>query len=161
KNINVTLTFSLERHRQVAEAYLRGLERLVSMGGNPGTVHSVASFFVSRVDTEADKRLESVGAPDALSLRGRLAIAHAKLAYQQYKQVFAGERWRSLERKGATKQRCLWASTSTKNPSYRDVRYVEELIGPETVNTMPEQTIHAFQDHGHVAQTLEEHLDDA
>jgi transaldolase len=161
KNINVTLTFSLERHQEVVEAYLRGLERLVGAGGDPSAVHSVASFFVSRVDTEADKRLETLGTPQALEVRGRLAIANAKLAYQQYKQAFAGARWTSLERLGATKQRCLWASTSTKNPAYRDVLYVEELIGPETVNTMPEETIRAFQDHGHVAATLEDGLYEA
>ena len=161
RNINVTLTFSLERHREVVEAYVRGLERLVGAGGDPSTVHSVASFFVSRVDTEADKLLEKIGTPEALALRGRLAISNAKLAYQHYKQAFSGQRWTSLENLGATKQRCLWASTSTKNPAYRDVLYVEELIGPETVNTMPEETIRAFQDHGHVAQTIEQDLDKA
>jgi transaldolase len=158
KNINVTLTFSLERHQEVVEAYVRGLERLVAAGGDPSTVHSVASFFVSRVDTETDKRLETIGSPHALALRGRLAIANAKLAYQQYKQAFSRPRWKSLESLGAAKQRCLWASTSTKNPAYRDVLYFEELIGPETVNTMPEETVRAFQDHGNVAQTLEQDL---
>ena len=108
---------------------------------------SVASFFVSRVDTEADKRLEAVGHPE---LAGKLAIANAKLAYQHYLEAFSGARWEYLEGKGAHKQRCLWASTSTKNPAYRDVMYVEELIGPETVNTMPLETIEAFQDHGEV-----------
>jgi transaldolase len=155
RNINVTLIFSLERHRAVMEAYIRGVERLVESGGDPATVHSVASFFVSRVDTETDKRLEQIGG-DATELRGKLGIANAKLAYQNYLEAFAGPRWEPLEAKGATKQRCLWASTSTKNPDYRDVMYIEELIGPETVNTMPEETIQAFQDHGNVAVTLTE-----
>jgi transaldolase len=159
KNINVTLIFSLERYAEVAEAYLRGLERLVEAGGDPSRVASVASFFVSRVDTEADKRLDAVGGHD--ELKGKLAVANAKLAYQRYKEIFAGERWHTLAAKGATKQRCLWASTSTKNPEYRDVLYVEELIGPETVNTMPEETIEAFQDHGEVGLTLEWGLDKA
>jgi transaldolase len=150
KNINVTLIFSLERYKEVVEAYLRGLERLVASGGTPSEVHSVASFFVSRVDTEADKRLETIGGDKALALRGKLAIANAKLAYEHYQQAFSGPRWEFLESKGATPQRCLWASTSTKNPEYRDVLYVEELIGPHTVNTMPEETIRAFQDHGEV-----------
>ena len=153
RNINVTLTFSLERHEEVMEAYIRGVERLVESGGDPSKVHSVASFFVSRVDTETDKRLDELGG-DAAALKGKLAIANAKLAYQNYLEVFSRPRWKELEAKGATKQRCLWASTSTKNPEYRDVLYVEELIGPETVNTMPEETIQAFQDHGVVAETL-------
>ncbi len=156
--INVTLIFSLERYAAVAEAYLRGLERLVESGGDPGLVASVASFFVSRVDTEADKRLDAVGAPE---LKGKLAIANAKLAYARYQEIFSGPRWEALAAKGATTQRCLWASTSTKNPEYRDVMYVEELIGPETVNTMPLETIEAFQDHGVVADTLEQGLDEA
>jgi transaldolase len=160
RNINVTLIFSLERHKEVMEAYIRGLERLVESGGDPSTVHSVASFFVSRVDTETDKRLEALGG-DALELRGKLGVANAKLAYQNYLETFAGARWEALEAKGATKQRCLWASTSTKNPEYRDVLYVEELIGPETVNTMPEETIEAFQDHGNVAVTLTQDVDEA
>jgi transaldolase len=150
KNINVTLIFSLQRYAEVVEAYLHGLERLVAEGGNPKNVYSVASFFVSRVDTEADKRLEAVGSKDALALRGRLAIANAKLAYEHYEQAFSGPRWEFLAGKGANPQRCLWASTSTKNPEYRDVMYVEELIGPQTVNTMPQETIDAFQDHGEV-----------
>jgi transaldolase len=158
KNINVTLTFSLERYAEVAEAYIRGIERLVESGGDPSKVVSVASFFVSRVDTEADKRLDAVGRPE---LKGRLAIANAKLAYQRYKEIFAGPRWEALAARGATPQRCLWASTSTKNPAYRDVLYVEELIGPETVNTMPKETIEAFQDHGIVRPTLEEGVDEA
>jgi transaldolase len=158
RNINVTLIFGLDRYAAVAEAYIRGLERLVESGGDPSRVASVASFFVSRVDTEADRRLDEVGHPE---LKGKLAIANAKLAYQRYKQTFSGERWEPLAAKGATKQRCLWASTSTKNPAYRDVMYVEELIGPETVNTMPLETIRAFQDHGRVADTLEQRVDEA
>jgi transaldolase len=158
RSINVTLIFSLDRYAAVAEAYVRGLERLVGGGGDPVKVASVASFFVSRVDTEADKRLEAAG---ALELRGKLAVANAKLAYERYRQIFSGARWDALAAKGATPQRCLWASTSTKNPEYRDVMYVEELIGPETVNTMPAETIEAFQDHGVVADTLEQGLDEA
>jgi transaldolase len=159
KNINVTLIFSLQRYTEVAEAYIRGLERLVESGGDPSKVASVASFFVSRVDTEADKRLDETGGRD--ELKGKLAIANAELAYEKYKELFSGSRWEPLAAKGATKQRCLWASTSTKNPAYRDVMYVEELIGPETVNTMPEETIEAFQDHGEVALTLEQGIDEA
>ena len=158
RSINVTLIFSLERHAAVAEAYVRGLERLVEAGGDPARVASVASFFVSRVDTEADRRLAEAGRDD---LAGKLAVANAKLAYQHYLQVFSGERWSALTAAGATPQRCLWASTSTKNPAYRDVVYVEELIGPATVNTMPFETITAFQDHGVSADTLAEGLDEA
>jgi transaldolase len=157
-SINVTLIFSLHRHRQVAEAYLRGLERLVASGGDPGRVHSVASFFVSRVDTETDHRLAKAGRDD---LKGRLGIANARLAYQQYKQLFEGERWKMLAAHGATGQRCLWASTSVKDPSLRDTLYVEELIGPETISTMPEETIRAFQDHGRVEPRLETDLAEA
>jgi transaldolase len=158
RNINVTLIFSLQRHEEVMEAYVRGLERFAAHGGDLATVRSVASFFVSRVDTEADRRLEDIGRTD---LAGKLAIANAKLAYQNYKRVFSGDRWDGLAAKGAHPQRCLWASTSTKNPAYRDVMYVEELIGPSTVNTMPEETIRAFQDHGRVEDTLERDVDRA
>jgi transaldolase len=156
--INVTLIFSLTRHREVAEAYLRGLERLVASGGDPSRVHSVASFFVSRVDTETDRRLAEAGRDD---LKARLGVANAKLAYQQYKALFHGSRWRDLAARGATPQRCLWASTSVKDPSLRDTLYVEELIGPETISTMPEETIRAFQDHGQVEPRLESDLDAA
>ena len=159
RSINVTLIFSLDRYAEVAEAYVRGLERLVESGGDPRNVASVASFFVSRVDTEADRRLDEVGAPD--ELKGRLAVANAKLAYQRYKEIFSGDRWEALVAEGATPQRCLWASTSTKNPEYRDVMYVEQLIGPKTVNTMPDETIEAFQDHGEIAPTLEQGIDEA
>src|SRR6476659_1059188 len=159
KSINVTLIFSIQRHREVMEAYIRGIERLIEGGGDPRPVSSVASYFVSRVDTEADKRLEAAGAPK--ELQGKLAVANAKLAYQSWKELFSGERWEALEAKGASKQWCLWASTSAKNPAYRDVLYVEDLIGPETVNTMPEETIRAFQDQGEVARTIEQDLDEA
>jgi transaldolase len=145
--INITLIFSLQRYEAVVEAYLRGLERLVAGGGDPSSVVSVASFFVSRVDTETDKRLEAIGHPE---LQGKLAVANAKLAYQHYLEAFAGPRWDFLAGKGAHPQRCLWASTSTKNPAYSDIMYVEDLIGPQTVNTMPLETIEAFQDHGRV-----------
>jgi transaldolase len=158
RNINVTLIFALERHREVAEAYIRGLERLAEAGGDLSTVGSVASYFVSRVDTEADRRLEEAGHPE---LKGKLAVANAKLAYQNYKEIFSGDRWDGLVENGATPQWCLWASTSTKNPEYRDVLYVEELIGAGTVNTMPRETIEAFQDHGEVALTLEDGIDEA
>ncbi len=162
KSINVTLIFSLQRYAEVVEAYLRGLERLVASGGDPSEVFSVASFFVSRVDTEADKRLEAIGSKDALALRGKLAIANAKLAYEHFQEAFSGGRWEFLASKGATEQRPLWASTSAKNPAYRDVLYVEELIGPMTVNTMPEETIRAFQDHGKVrGDTVVEDVKDA
>ena len=156
--INVTLIFSLARHREVIEAYLHGLERLLAAGGDPARVHSVASFFVSRVDTETDRRLTELGRDD---LKGGLGIANAKLAYEAYRHAFAGQRWQALAARGASKQRCLWASTSTKDPSYRDTLYVEELIGPETISTMPEETIHTFQDHGRVELRLESDLDDA
>jgi transaldolase len=159
RSINVTLIFSLERYAEVAEAYIGGLERLVEDGGDPTRIASVASFFVSRVDTEADKRLDEVEGND--ELKGKLAVANAKLAYQRYQEIFAGERWDALADLGATTQRCLWASTSTKNPAYRDVMYVEELIGPLTVNTMPEETITAFQDHGVVELTLERGIGEA
>jgi transaldolase len=156
-SINITLIFSLPRYKAVVEAYLRGLERLIAGGGDPSSVASVASFFVSRVDSEADKRLEGHD-----ELKGKLAIANAKLAYQHYLETFDGPRWAYLEGKGATKQRCLWASTSTKNPDYRDVMYVEELIGPDTINTMPLETIEAFQDHGEVrGDTVLEGIDEA
>jgi len=158
RSINVTLIFSLERYTAVAEAYVSGVERLVAAGGDAARVASVASFFVSRVDTEADRRLAELGRED---LAGKLAVANAKLAYEHYLEVFSSARWQALEVDGARPQRCLWASTSTKNPSYRDVLYVEELIGPETVNTMPFETIAAFQDHGVVDDTLTEGADEA
>jgi transaldolase len=149
-SINVTLIFSLRRYAEVAESYVRGIERLIAAGGDPRKVASVASFFVSRIDTEADRRLEELegGSGGLDHLKGRLAVANARLAYQHYRSVFRGPRWEYLAAKGATPQRVLWASTSTKNPAYQDTLYVEELVGPDTVNTMPEETIRAYQDHG-------------
>jgi transaldolase len=158
RSINVTLIFSLERYREVARAYIRGIQRLVENGGDPSGVRSVASFFVSRIDAEADDRLEKLGRED---LKGKLAIANAKLAYRVYGQVFSGSRWRSLEEQGATRQRLLWASTSTKNPDYPDTVYVDNLVGPETVNTMPKKTIEAVMDQGDIQPVLTESLEDA
>ena len=159
RSINVTLIFSLERYREVAQAYVRGLRRLVEGGGDPSGVRSVASFFLSRIDTEADRRLEEMGAPE--DLRGKLAIVNARLAYKAYREIFSGSGWEALEKEGANTQRLLWASTSTKNPDYRDVMYVESLVGPETVNTMPEETIEAIMDHAEVRPTLEEDVEEA
>ncbi len=158
KSVNVTLIFSLDRYKAVARAYIRGLQRLVAEGGDPSGVASVASFFVSRVDTEGDKRLEEVGRPD---LQGRLAIANAKLAYEAFEEIFSGDDWTFLESKGANKQRPLWASTSTKNPDYTDTIYVDNLIGPDTVNTMPAATLEATMDHGEIRPTLKEDIEDA
>src|ERR687889_2574376 len=158
KSINVTLIFSLERYREVARAYIRGIKRLVEGGGDPSGVRSVASFFVSRIDSEADRRLKELGADD---LKGRLAIANAKIAYQIYKQVFGGSRWRSLEERGANRQRLLWASTSTKDPDYPDTIYVDNLVGPQTVDTMPKSTIKAVMDHAEIRPTLEEDVEEA
>ena len=157
--VNVTLIFSLERHREVAEAYVRGLQRLVDGGGDASRIASVASFFVSRVDTEADRRLDEIGGHD--ELKGTLAIANAKLAYATYQEIFSGDAWEKLAAKGATPQRCLWASTSTKNPEYRDVIYVEELVGADTVNTMPRETVEAVLDHAKVERTLDRDVDGA
>ena len=161
RSINITLIFSRERYAAVARAYLDGLTRFQAAGGDVSGVRSVASFFVSRVDTETDRRLDELAAPK--ELQGKLGIANAKLAYAHYREVFSpqSQLWTDLAAAGAHPQRCLWASTSTKNPAYRDVLYVEELIGPETVNTMPEQTLLAFQDHGQVAETLAQGVDDA
>jgi transaldolase len=163
-SINVTLIFSLRRYAEVAESYVRGIERLVAAGGDPRKVASVASFFVSRIDTEGDRRLEEMerGGGSLEHLKGRLAVANARLAYQHYRSVFRGPRWEFLQGKGASTQRVLWASTSTKNPAYPDTIYVEDLIGPDTVNTMPEETIRAYQDHGRpqprlVAEVAEAH----
>ncbi|UJA21132.1 transaldolase [Thermoleophilia bacterium SCSIO 60948] len=150
--VNVTLIFGVERYREVAEAYVRGLEQRAERGEELASVASVASFFISRVDTEGDRRLAELGRDD---LRGRLAIANARLAYDAYRELFSGPRWEALAARGATPQRCLWASTSTKDPAYSDVLYVEQLIGPNTVNTMPLETLRAFADHGEVARTLD------
>jgi transaldolase/glucose-6-phosphate isomerase len=160
--VNVTLIFSVRRYEEVAEAYIRGLERLLAGGGDPRKVASVASFFVSRVDTAVDPLLLSTverwpGSPKAetaLSLIGTLAVANARLAYGRFGEIFSSPRWKALALLGARVQRPLWASTGTKNPKYSDVKYVEELIGPDTVNTMPPQTMDAFRDHGVVADAL-------
>lgn len=157
--VNVTLLFSLERHRAAARAYVAGLRRLRESGGDLSTVASVASFFVSRVDTETDRRLDAIGGHD--ELKGKLAVANAKLAYQSYKELFSGPEWDELEAAGASPQRCLWASTSVKNPDYPDLLYVESLVGPATVNTMPRETVEALLDHGNVTETLETGVDEA
>ena len=149
-SVNVTLIFALERYDQVMDAFLSGMEQAKANEHDLSKMASVASFFVSRVDTEVDKRLDKIGSPEAQALHGKAAIANAQLAYQHYEKVFTGERWQALANAGAKPQRPLWASTSTKNPAYRDVMYVEELIAPGVVNTMPEATIHAFADHGEV-----------
>ena len=162
RNINVTLIFSLERYQQVIEAYVRGLETYATQpGADLSRVASVASFFISRVDTEIDQRLETLGTPEALELRGKGAVAQGKLAYQMFQRAFSGHRWEALKAKGAVVQRPLWASTSTKNPAYPDTLYVDELIGPDTVNTLPEATIEAFADHGHLARRVDADLDQA
>ncbi|PNG21819.1 transaldolase [Streptomyces cahuitamycinicus] len=149
-SVNVTLIFSLERYREVMDAYLAGLENARAAGLGLSAVHSVASFFVSRVDSEIDKRLALLGTDEALALRGRAALANARLAYEAYEQVFDGERWRALEGAGANRQRPLWASTGVKDPAYKDTLYVDELVAPGTVNTMPEATLNAVADHGDV-----------
>jgi transaldolase len=162
RNINVTLIFSLERHQAVMDAYVAGLERFATdPSADLSRVASVASFFISRVDVEVDRRLESIDTADALALRGKAAIAQAKLAYRQFQQTFSGPRWDALAARGARVQRPLWASTGRKNPEYSDVLYVDELIGPHTVNTLPEDTLEAFADHGTLASTIDAHVDDA
>ena len=158
RNINVTLIFSVDRYGEVIEAYLAGLE---ACDGDLSAVASVASFFVSRVDTEVDRRLEALGTEAALALRGKAAVAQAKVAYQLFLERFGGPRWDALRARGARVQRPLWASTSTKNPSYPDLLYVDTLIGPDTVNTMPDATVDAFLDHGAVRRTIDEDADDA
>jgi len=165
-NINVTLIFSLESYRFVADAYLAGLEQLAASGGDPSKVASVASFFVSRIDTAVDRQLDALqsqhpNSPLHGSLKGKAAIASAKSAYALFKEIFAGERWARLAVQGARVQRPLWASTSAKNPTYPDTMYVDSLIGPHTVNTTPPDTLDAFRDHGTVALTIEDGLDEA
>jgi transaldolase len=147
-SVNVTLIFALERYREVINAYLTGLERASEVGHDLSKIHSVASFFVSRVDTEIDKRLEAIGSDEAMALRGKAAIANARLAYALYEEEFSSERFAALEAKGANRQRPLWASTGVKNPDYSDTMYITELVVPNTVNTMPEKTMMAFADHG-------------
>ncbi len=166
-NVNVTLLFSVENYIQTAEAYIEGLERLASRGGDLSKVASVASFFLSRIDSNVDSRLEALAKanPDQAealqALMGKVAIANAKIAYQEYKRLFSGERWEALATQGARPQRLLWASTSTKNPAYPDTLYVRELIGTDTVNTMPPETIAAFLDHGEVVDSLDADLAEA
>ncbi|MGH9179182.1 MAG: transaldolase [Acidimicrobiales bacterium] len=157
-DINVTLIFGLDRYDAVIEAFLSGLEQVE---GDLSGVQGVASFFVSRVDTLVDRRLEAIGSPEALAVRGEVAVAQARLAYQLFCRRFSGPRWEALAARGACPQRPLWASTSTKNPSYPDLLYVDSLIGPDTVNTLPEPTIGAFLDHGILARTVEQDVDDA
>ncbi|MEU4464579.1 transaldolase [Streptomyces sp. NPDC024017] len=149
-SVNVTLIFSLERYGEVMDAYLAGLERARTAGLDLSGIHSVASFFVSRVDAEIDKRLTLLGTDEALALKGRAALANARLAYEAYEQVFAGPRWQALEDARANRQRPLWASTGVKDPAYKDTLYVDELVAPGTVNTMPEATLNAVADHGDV-----------
>ena len=162
RSINVTLIFSIDRYAEVMEAYLAGLEAYAATGvGDLSHVASVASFFISRVDTEVDNRLTAIGTEQALALRGKAAVAQAKLAYQRFTDVFSGSRWDALAAKGARVQRPLWASTSTKNPDYPDTLYVDTLIGPHTVNTLPEATLEAFDDHGTVARTVDADVDEA
>ena len=162
RNINITLLFSVERYDEVIEAYLGGLEDYLAAGHDDlSSVHSVASFFVSRVDTEVDRRLETMAGQDPvhahelLGLRGTAAVAQARLAYQLFLERFSGPRWEQLRAKGANRQRPLWASTSTKNPAYPDLKYVDTLVGPDTVNTMPDQTVEAWLDHGTPARTVD------
>ena len=159
-NVNVTLMFSVDVYRDVARAYIEGLRQRHARGESVD-VASVASFFVSRVDTKVDPQLDALGTRSALNARGKAAIANAKMAYEAYREIFEGDEFAELRAAGARVQRCLWASTSTKNPDYRDVLYVEELIGPATVNTMPIDTIRAFLDHGRVQRTLDAGLDEA
>ncbi|HZJ26283.1 MAG TPA: transaldolase [Acidimicrobiia bacterium] len=161
RSINITLIFSLERYAEVIDAYLEGLEAFAASGGDVATIHSVASFFVSRVDSEVDHRLDAVATGAAGDLRGRAAVAQAKLAYQLFRERFSGDRWDRLAALGAHVQRPLWASTSTKNPAYPDTLYVDGLIGPDTVNTLPEATIAAFEDHGRLARTIDTAVEDA
>ncbi|MDD9368630.1 MAG: transaldolase [Acidimicrobiales bacterium] len=151
-SINVTLIFGIDRYEEVREAYLAGLE---AYDGDLSQISSVASFFVSRVDTEVDQRLEAIGTEAALALRGKAAVAQAQVAYSRFLATFSGPRWQALAERGAQVQRPLWASTSTKNPGYPDTLYVDTLIGPDTVNTMPEATLEAFEDHGTLARTVD------
>lgn len=161
RNINVTLIFSLSRYAEVVEAYLAGLESFVAAGGDPAEVHSVASFFVSRVDTEVDRRLERHGGASDAALRGRAAVAQAKLAYQLFKERHSGSRWERLAGLGAHPQLPLWASTSPKDRGLRDTYYVEELIGPRTVTTLAERTIDLFEDHGVVSRSVDTGVEEA
>ncbi|WP_406389309.1 transaldolase [Streptomyces sp. NBC_00887] len=149
-SVNVTLIFSLERYREVMDAYLAGLEKAKAAGLDLSKIHSVASFFVSRVDSEIDKRLDAVGTDEAKALKGKAALANARLAYEAYEEVFSSDRWAALDRARANKQRPLWASTGVKDPAYKDTLYVDDLVAPGTVNTMPEGTLNATADHGQI-----------
>jgi transaldolase len=160
-SINITLIFSVARYAEVIQAYLAGLETLTQGGRDLASVRSVASFFVSRVDTEVDRRLDAIGTTGALALKGQAALAQAKLAYRLFRDRFAGQRWERLAARGAQVQRPLWASTSTKNPAYPDTLYVDSLIGPDTVTTLPEATIAAFEDHGTLARSIDRGVEDA
>jgi transaldolase len=161
RNINVTLIFSLHRYAEVIHAYLEGLETFVARGGDPSSVRSVASFFVSRVDTEIEHRLDALPDAESGEIRGHVGVAQARLAYELFHERFSGARWQRLSALGAHVQRPLWASTSTKNPTLPDTLYVDSLIGPDTVNTLPEATIAAFENHGRVARTLDADVDSA
>lgn len=161
RSVNVTLIFSLQRYAQVMEAYVAGLEDRMNAGHSVRSVHSVASFFISRVDNEVDQLLDHINSPEALALKGKTAIAQAKLAYELFTQVFSGPRWQALANAGAHVQRPLWASTSTKNPAYPDTLYVDELIGPHTVNTLPDATLSAFAHHGNVSRTIDGNISEA
>lgn len=161
RSVNVTLIFSLQRYAQVMEAYVAGLEDRMNAGHSLRSVHSVASFFISRVDNEVDQLLDHIKTPEALALKGKAAIAQAKLAYELFTQVFSGPRWQALANAGAHVQRPLWASTSTKNPAYPDTLYVDELIGPHTVNTLPDATLSAFAHHGNVSRTIDANISEA
>ena len=158
-SVNITLMFSLHHQTEVAQAYIRGLHQWVNGGGDPRKVKAVASIFLSRVDSLVDKQLDAIGSPQALALRGKTAVSMARLAYQRYKELFHGGAFASLARVGCRPQYPLWASTGTKNPSYIDVLYVEPLIGPESINTVPDATIAAFRDHGKAALTLGQDVD--
>lgn len=158
RNVNVTLIFSLDRYQKVMDAFIAGLEERLDAGLSINGISSVASFFISRVDAEVDKRLDLIGTPAALALRGRAAIAQAKLAYERFRTTFSGERWETLAQQGASVQRPLWASTSTKNPSYPDTLYVDELIGHDSVNTLPDATLEAFADHGTLRTTIDQNV---
>ncbi|MFF3124134.1 transaldolase [Streptomyces sp. NPDC057908] len=149
-SVNVTLIFSLERYREVMDAYLAGLEKAKAAGLDLSEIYSVASFFVSRVDSEIDKRLDAVGTPEAKALKGKAALANARLAYQAFEEVFSSDRWAALDKAQANKQRPLWASTGVKDPAYKDTLYVDDLVAPGTVNTMPEATLDATADHGQI-----------
>jgi transaldolase len=158
RNVNVTLIFSLSRYQDVMDAYIDGLEQRMASGSPVSNIASVASFFISRVDNEIDKRLDALGTPAALALRGTAAVNQARLAYAAFQKTFSGPRWEALAKAGASVQRPLWASTSTKNPAYPDTMYVDQLIGPDTVNTLPDATLEAFADHGTLARTIDQNL---